>query len=243
MITGTFLGISAQPKNNIETYILSVPVVSEVYPPYQIINKEGEIKGWSTDKVNLLFTQAKIDFHIEIYPWGRAYNLALTQPNTFIFSLLRTEERESSFHWVAPLCAIEFSFYRLKTRPDIKLQSLSDAKKYLIAAQKDQASSEYLLSLGFESGKNLSISYNNDNFIQMLIHGRVELIVLSLTYFKTLISKNSPYAKEIVAIFPIDYLRKDLYLASNLNTSPIIIKKLRKAYLDLAPELDSDCHD
>ena len=243
LFTGNSLAHSDMPKNIMAAEIKTVHIVSEIYPPYQVINEKGELRGWSADKVNLLFTRAKIDYKVDIYPWVRAYNLALTQSNTFIYSLLRTEERESSLQWVALLCPIEFSFYRLKVRSDIKLKSLSDAKNYLIAAQKGQASAEYLLSLGFEAGKNLSVSYNNDNFILMLIHDRVELIVLSLPYFKSLIASNSPYVKEIEAIFSIDYLRKDLYLATGMNTSATLVEKLRKAYLDLAPEWDSDCHD
>lgn len=229
--------------NSLEADRIKVQVISEVYPPYQIIDEKGELIGWSADKVKLIFTQANIDYSVDIYPWVRAYQLALTQSNTFIFSLLRTEERELSFQWVAKLCSIEFSFYRLKGRSDIELQSISDAKKYLIAAQKGQASTEYLLSLGFETGNNLSISYNNDNFVQMLIHDRVELIVLSLPYFQSLVLNNSPYVKEIEAIFSIDYLRKDLYLAGSLKTSPVLVDKLRRAYLELIPQLDPVCHD
>ncbi len=229
--------------SSLEAGRINVQVISEIYPPYQIIDEKGELRGWSADKVKLIFTQANINYNVEIYPWLRAYELALTQSNTFIFSLLRTEERELSFQWVAKLCAIEFSFYRLNVRSDIEIKSISDAKKYLIAAQKGQASTEYLLSLGFEPGKNLSVSYNNDNFIQMLIHDRVELIVLSLPYFQSLVSNNSPYVKEIEAIFPIDYLRKDLYLAGSLKTSTALVDKLRKAYLELTPQLDPACHD
>ena len=37
------------------------------------------------------------------YPWVRGYELALSQPNTVLFSTTRTPARESSFHWVGPI--------------------------------------------------------------------------------------------------------------------------------------------
>jgi polar amino acid transport system substrate-binding protein len=240
---GNCQAFSEKLIDTMEAERISVHVVSELYPPYQFFDEKGELRGWSADKVRAIFTQAEIEYKVNVYPWVRAYKLALTQQNTFIYSLLRTEERESSFQWVAPLCGIEFSFYRLKTRTDIKLESILDAKKYVIAAQKGQASAEYLLSLGFEPNKNLSVSYNNDNFIQMLIHGRVEIIVLSLPHFKSLSLKKSSYVKKIEAIFPIKYLRRDLYLASSLNTSSALVEKLRNAYLELMPNFDPVCHD
>jgi len=237
------LAYADKQKYKEEAKLPIVNLLSEIYPPYQVKNKNGKLSGWSTDKVTSLFTQAKINYNLEVYPWARAYQLALSQPNTLIYSLLRTDIRENSFHWIAPLCTIEFSFYRAKNRPDIQINSMKDAKNYRIASQKGQASAEYLVNLGFGEGNNLSISYNNDNFIQMLVHGRVELIVLSAPFVKSLVSTNAPNINEIEAIYPIEYLRENLYLAANLNTSPTIIKKLQKAYQELKPQFNRACMD
>ncbi|MFT5294272.1 MAG: polar amino acid transport system substrate-binding protein [Colwellia sp.] len=220
-----------------------IQVLSEIYPPYQMLNEEGELQGWAADKVKAIFQQSSVEYKVKIYPWARAYQTALTEPNVFIFSLLRTDEREQLFRWIAPLCMIKFSFYRLKNRPDIQVNSLAEAKNYLIAAQKGQASAEYLLRLGFEPEKHLSISYNNDNFIKMLAFGRVDLIVLSSTHFQSLINTKSPYTEIIEPIFPINYLTRNLYLASSINSSPEIIKRLHNAYDELAPQFDNECNE
>jgi polar amino acid transport system substrate-binding protein len=220
-----------------------IQVLSEIYPPYQVLNEEGELQGWAADKVKAIFQQSSVEYNVKIYPWARAYQTALTEPNVFIFSLLRTDEREQLFRWIAPLCMIKFSFYRLKNRPDIQVNSLAEAKNYLIAAQKGQASAEYLLRLGFEPEKHLSISYNNDNFIKMLAFGRVDLIVLSSTHFQSLINTKSPYAEIIEPIFPINYLTRNLYLASSINTSQALIKRLNNAYDELVPKFDNECNE
>ena len=243
LLSGSFLAYGEKAIINKETKLPVVNLLSEIYPPYQVMNENGELSGLSADKVKSLFTHAGVTHKVDVYPWARAYQLALTQPNTLIYSLLRTEIREDSFHWIAPLCTIEFSFYRAKIRPDIQINSMKDAKNYRIASQKGQASTEYLINLGFEEASNLSISYNNDNFIQMLVHGRVDLIVLSSPFVKSLISTNAPNINEIEAIYPIEYLRKNLYLAANLNTSPAIINKLQNAYKELTPQFDSVCVD
>ena len=227
----------------VEQKPLHIQVVSEIYSPYQVKNEKGELKGWAADKVKAIFQKASIDYNVKLYPWVRAYKIALTEPNVFIFSLLRIDEREHLFEWVAPLCSIEFSLYRLKNRPDIKFKSLIEAKKYLIAAQVGQASTEYLLGQGFEPEKNLSISYNNDNFIQMLAFGRVDLIVLSSTHFQSLIENNSPYANKLEPVFPMNYLTRNLYLASSLNTSPDLINRLSNAFTALSPQFDKTCNE
>lgn len=232
-----------EEKTKIKQEFTDVQVISEVYPPYQVINEQGEIQGWAADKVKAIFEQSSIEYNVKIYPWARAYQTALTEPNVFIFSLLRTDEREHLFRWISPLCMIKFSFYRLKQRHDIQIYSLEDAKKYRIAAQKGQASTEYLLRIGFEPEKNLSISYNNHNFIQMLAFGRVDLIVLSSTYFQSLIDTKLSYVGKIEPIFPIDYLTRHLYLASSINTSPVLIKRLNDAYDELALQFDNACNE
>lgn len=228
-------------KNESETKLHKIVVLSEIYPPYQIMSKEGELSGMSADKVKALFLQAKLDYHVEIYPWARAYQIALTHPNILIFSLLRTPLREDLFQWVVPLCALNFSFYRKKSRPDIIVNSMKDAKQYLIAAQNGQASFQYLLHIGFEEGKNLSTSYNNDNFIQMMFYDRVELIVLSHSFVNSLILRNEPHINEIEAIYNIEYLQKNLYLAASLNTSKVVINKLQKAHRQLLSSFNDVC--
>lgn len=246
LLSASCLAIDNKPTANQQTELAKLPklnVLSEIYPPYQIMSKEGEIYGWSADKVKRLFERANVEYSAKVYPWARAYQLALTQKNTLIYSLLRTDLREDLFHWVAPLCTIDFSFYRAKNRSDIQVNSMDDAKKYLIATQKGQASTEYLLHLGFKEDKNLSTSYNNDNFIQMLFYGRVELIVLSAPFVQSLISTKAPHINQIEAVYPIRYLRQKLYLAANLNTPPAIIQKLQKAYEELKPQFDNVCLD
>jgi polar amino acid transport system substrate-binding protein len=131
----------------------------------------------------------------------------------------------------------------LKSRSDIQINSLNDAKQYHISSQKGHASTEYLLEQGFEAGKHLSISYNNDQHIKMLLHDRVDLIVLSSSLVQSLIVKDSPYIDIIEAAFAIDSLKNNIYLASNLNTSPVLINKIRKAYDELMPVIISEFHD
>jgi polar amino acid transport system substrate-binding protein len=235
------LADAKKKKMTTEGGLENVKIVTEIYPPYQFIDDNRGLRGWATERVELLFSQANIDHKIHVYPWARTYKLALTQPNVFIYSLLRTEQRESLFHWIAPLCKVKFSFYRLKKRKDIQVHSFADAKKYLTAVQKEQASSEYLLSLGFKDKENLLISYNNGSFLRMLVHERVDLIVLSAPYIRSLQLKQDLDIKKIEPIFVLDDLSSVLYLASSLDTSQILQDKLRQAYTVLEEKFSPKC--
>ena len=39
------------------------------------------------------------DYQIRLYPWARAYDMALKEPNVLIFLIARTSARETQFKW------------------------------------------------------------------------------------------------------------------------------------------------
>ena len=95
-----------------------VHLVTEVFPPYQQQSGD-ELHGWSVDIVRQIMQAAELPYQIDVMPWARAYKTAHSIPDTLIFSLLRTEERENEFAWVAPLCPMRISFYTSSHRPDV----------------------------------------------------------------------------------------------------------------------------
>jgi len=52
-------------------------------------------------------------------------------PDTMLFSVVRTEEREPLFHWIGVVCDVRSYLYKLKSRDDITAEKLSDLKKFL----------------------------------------------------------------------------------------------------------------
>ena len=64
-----------------------ITIVTEHLPPYNYL-EDGEARGMSTEVVQAALDAAGHTYEIRFMPWARAYQIALTKPNT-----LRTEER------------------------------------------------------------------------------------------------------------------------------------------------------
>ena len=77
--------------------------MTEEYPPYQY-KEAGTLKGLSVDLLKLMWAKMGVpEQAIAVYPWARGYNLIQNHPNSVLFSMIRTPEREQMFKWVGPI--------------------------------------------------------------------------------------------------------------------------------------------
>jgi polar amino acid transport system substrate-binding protein len=77
-----------------------IQIVTEEWAPYNYTNESGQIVGSSTELVKAAMQEAGLDYTINAYSWQRAFELTKQQQNTFIYSILRTDVRETSFQWI-----------------------------------------------------------------------------------------------------------------------------------------------
>ncbi|NQY93223.1 MAG: transporter substrate-binding domain-containing protein, partial [Campylobacteraceae bacterium] len=108
-----------------------ITIVTEEFPPYNY-QVDGKMKGISSEIVLAVLKEINVTAKIVSYHWSRAYVLASTKKNHLIYSIARIPEREELFHWIGTIAPYSTSFYKLKSRKDIKINSLDDAKKYTI---------------------------------------------------------------------------------------------------------------
>ena len=220
-----------------------IQVFTELFPPYQQLNDSGDIDGWSTQLVKKILDEAKIDYQITVYPWPRTYRLASQQPNTLIYSLLRNKPRESLFYWIAPLCKIQTYFYKFKYRDDISVNDLEDARKYVIGIGRDQPHLEFLIDSGFIINENLVEVTSNAQLQQMMKRDRVDLIMASRHFVEALKKNSSADFHDIEPIYFIHEFKQQLYLAANLETSPEVLKRIKRAFDTIKPTMPADCSD
>jgi len=81
---------------------LELNAVTNEWPPYNY-QEQGQLKGISTDILRAACQEAALRCNLQLMPWARAYNTALTQPNTLVFTAARRPEREALFNWVGPI--------------------------------------------------------------------------------------------------------------------------------------------
>lgn len=206
-----------------------VRVVTEHLPPYQI-DQNGVAGGFATELVRQTFADAGIPYQIEFQSWSRAYQLALRDPDTCIYSISKSKDRQPLFHWVGELSFNSTAIYGLTDRTDIQLQSLEQAKNYVIAVTRDDVTHHYLLAKGFVEGKNLYVLENVANMLNVLAGRRqgIDLVVINETILKYRAAESGVAFAKFRKLLPLPDLPLDFHLACSLKTPASTVDKLRR---------------
>jgi len=202
-------------------------VLTEEFKPYQYEDENGQPTGFMVELVNAILEQSGVDIEggtIRIHPWAEAYDLLLDTENAAAFMTVRTEERKDLLKWVGPLTPRETWLYKLKTRDDIDVETLDDAKAYKVGGYRS-AQSDYLLELGFE---NVDIASQESANVARLLSGEVDLVPsLPLMMAERLGDLGASYdAVEKVVLLDGRY---DYYLALNRGVADAIVEELQAA--------------
>lgn len=80
----------------------SLTLYTEHFPPYNF-KQNNDIVGINTELVQAMCLQAAIQCQFKLYPWLRAYENALRNRHSALFSTSRIPQREADFQWVGPL--------------------------------------------------------------------------------------------------------------------------------------------
>lgn len=203
-----------------------IRLVTENYPPFQIEEPGKPLSGFAIELVEAIKRYAGINVKTEVYPWARAYKIALKYPNTFIFSIAKTKEREHLFKWVGEYFKATTSIYALKSRSDIIINSLENAKKFKIGTPRSDAGALFLESKGFNA-EHLHYLVNQDQAITMLYLGRVDLNVNNNIGFMDALKRKNYDPQKFKNVFVISAM--PLGIAANKNTPDILVQKIQTA--------------
>ncbi len=210
-------------------YGAPITVVTEDFPPFQVI-EGNHVSGLRTDMVRAILDEAKVEYSIQALPWARAYNMALTQKNTLIYSMIRSEERENQFHWVGLLGKVQGGLYKLKSRTDINITRLQQAKKYVTAVANKDFTHQYLLGNGFFENTHLHVLPRMDQARKMLYLNRVDLILDApiVLHYAARRFNLDPTRYEMALLLP--ELEAQHYMAFSLKTPDALVFKVKEAY-------------
>lgn len=208
----------------------TITAVTEEMPPFNY-TENGVITGFSTEIVRAALKEAGLTADFKSYPWKRAYKMASSEPNTLIYSIGRNPEREDKFKWVGVIAPVNIYFYKLKSRTDIKIDSLEDAKRYAVGAVDGDYTTQFLDANGFE---NLDKTHSYSLNVRKLFNGRVDVILVDELSLSALVREEAksgkPYAmSQLEKAFFVEDLSSGMYMAFSLSTPDGIVEKCRKA--------------
>lgn len=150
-------------------------VTSEEPPTNYTLN--GKFSGISTDIVKTILSELGQDIPIEIYPWARAYNIALSAPNVVIFTAGKTQERvEHGFFFIGPVSTRRHSLYK-KSGRKLTAESIEDVIRQglKVGAMRGDWRAGYLE----DRGVTVDFVVEHAQNIKKLMANRIDLFVLS----------------------------------------------------------------
>lgn len=192
----------------------------------------GRVSGAAARIVEAVLQEAGLlDYHMGLYPWARAYDRALREPDMLIYPIMRTPGRESSFKWVGQLDLVMPSFYKLAEAPGIDVASLEDAKHYRVGVVRDDTREKFLQEQGFTR---LVVAPNNlDNF-NRLLGGQVQLVPMPERDARKLCQDaHIPY-ETLEKTYTLDALNSAVYMAFSRATDDEVVHRARAAFARLS---------
>lgn len=149
---------------------LQLRLLTEDFPPFSMLREDGQVDGLSSDIVREMMRRAGIAYRIELLPWVRAYNRAVLEPNTCVYSTTRTEQREPQLKWIGPVVENQWVLYGRDDGPK-ELRSLEAARRYRLGGYTGDAEAQYLIARGFE----VDLASNDLQNLRKLLAGRIDL--------------------------------------------------------------------
>jgi polar amino acid transport system substrate-binding protein len=199
----------------------AIQLVTEDDPPHNML-KNGKVVGIATEKVEEAFRRTKLAPRIELMPWARAYQFALSQRDYCVFSAARTAERESLFKWVGPIAAMDWVLYARADQPGRKPEKLDDVHKEAIGGYLQDVISVWLADHGY----NVETASNDSVNPKKLMAGRFNYWASSRPRATALLAKEN-LESQIVPVLTFGHT--DLYLACNHSLEDDIVRRLNDA--------------
>jgi len=214
----------------------TIKIVTEEYPPHNYM-ENGKVVGLSTEIIERVCKELKMNYTIEIVPWARAVAIAKSEPNAIIYTICRLPDRETQYKWVRPVTVFKFYFFSLKDR-HLDINDLDTAKKMSIGTYRKDATETFLLTKGFELNKNLFSAADTVDMVQTLYNRRVDAIPID--DFSMAINTKKIGAPPNSFVKNMFLFQVDAYFAFSNQTSDATVKKFQQAFDKLQKKGDFD---
>jgi polar amino acid transport system substrate-binding protein len=197
LLLGLAAGLRAAP----------LQLYTEEYPPLNYARGERPV-GLAVDLVREILARTGQGARISLVPWARAYQAAQSEPDSGVFVIMRTAEREALFQWVGPVAVVVTSFYALRGS-GVRIASLEEARRVgTIAVPRQWYSYQALQASGLD---NLYGVIGPQQMMSMLSHGRVPVVVADNVTLESLLALGGLQVADVEPLY--GFLRSEAYIA------------------------------
>jgi polar amino acid transport system substrate-binding protein len=236
LLTVAMLLVACNVPGTVPPATSGLRIITEVYPPYNFVDKNNNVTGQSTEIVQAILEKTYTQATIEVMPLSEGLALAQKGPKVVIYSLNRTPQREKLFKWVGPIGHYEQAFYARKDST-IAINKLEDAKGVnRIGVYKGDAGAQFLASQGFT---NLDESLTDVEALKKLMDGTVQLWLGNKEGLAITAGQAGVNPDDLVMV-PTVAIRADLYIAFSKDIPDSTVKAWQGALDTLKQERDID---
>lgn len=133
-----------------------IQIVTEDYYPLNFVDN-GTLQGISVDLMDKILQKMGSDINqssFKVLPWSEGYNLVKTTPNSVLFTITKSPERENDFLWAGPFFTDRDLIY---TKEGINLSKMSDIAALKIAVIKDSRTVTSVLNAGADENNLIEV--------------------------------------------------------------------------------------
>lgn len=199
-------------------------VVTEYLPPLQDVDEQGRVIGNMTAVVKAILDAAELKAEIVVLPWARAEHMAKTRPNTLIYSISRTQQREDLFYWVTGIGLTDTGLFKLRSNNDIQLHSIEDIHKELIGIKRGDVAANYLSTI--LPASNLQVSTSTIDTVKMLLSQRIDLLPANEEQLRHYCLELGCNVEQFEKVLHLQALEEVIYLAANRDSDPVVLSRL-----------------
>lgn len=195
----------------------TIQIYTEASPPFSYmtgLDTTRKVEGSSVDIVNEIQARNGHVNKINMGLWLDAYAIVQYLPNSALFNMTRTPERESMFQWIGPISTSKSYFYTLASS-GLTIETIEQAKALQsIATPKGWFTHDYLINNGFQNI--VATSLTSTEAFQQLIDGEVQALLMTDLDVKWLAEISELPVSDLNQQLQASDLRD--YIAFSLNT-------------------------
>lgn len=199
---------------------------AEESAPYHYTDN-GQVVGSAAERLRAACELAKLSCSIEILPWARAEVLARQRPDTLLFSIVRSPDREKAFIWLSPIATEPIWIYGRPDSPPV--HNVAELAHTRIGVINGSSGAAFLQAGGVPRGAIDLANSTEGNFRKFLAH-RVDFILTTQERMDQHLARNELPFKVRKVLRMQDAVT---YFAMNLKSTPAKVAALQAALQEL----------
>ena len=212
---------------------------TEEYPPYNFMGEDGVPTGMAVDILMAAFARIGVNLSpadLEIAPWNRSYKYIQTRPNTALFSMNQTPEREQIMRFVGPSIPSEVALIAPRAL-QLRVEQPGELGAFNIGVVRDDIGDQLLLPFNLDEAK-VTRKNSLKQLLFLLKVGKIDMVAYASDVFLDSVKRSGGSPSEFEVVFS---LRKGyMGYAFHQSTDPAVLAPLQSALDELRAEGEVD---